>query len=97
MKLFKFLAISSVAFGQYVADTDGKCRLLEATCDHEGKFLEYFFSWPITNANWNFFKNAKNVEFYGRSTQYLTRNFVDYTFEKVFFQIFYSYLLKILI
>ena len=39
MKLFKFLAISSVAFSQYVADTDGKCRLLEATCDHEGKFI----------------------------------------------------------
>jgi len=75
MKLFKFLAISSVALGQYVADTDGKCRLLEATCDHEGKFLKYFFSWPSTNTNWKIFEKRYKVEFYGRSTRQFRRHY----------------------
>ena len=43
MKVFRVLALSTVAVGQYVADTDGKCRLLEATCDHQGKFETKMF------------------------------------------------------
>ena len=37
MKIFKVLALATIVLGQYVADTDNTCRLLEATCDHEGK------------------------------------------------------------
>ena len=36
MKLLNSFVFSTVAVAQYVADTDGKCKLIEATCDHEG-------------------------------------------------------------
>ena len=44
MKLFKSFAnclVLGIATGQYVADTDGTCTLLTATCDHEGIIINF--------------------------------------------------------